>query len=74
LSQHDCGLFRDRFRTFSTLRLHRPQGEEGVNVAGLVGACQIDAVRRWGEVGLGITLLSTSSIALEQNRFTLEAR
>ena len=58
LSQHDCLLFRDRGRPFTSLRLQGPQGEEHVNVAGPMGSNQSDVIQRWAQDGLGIALLS----------------
>lgn len=63
LAQHDCLLFRDRDRPFTTLRLQGPDGEEAVHVAGRTGSNQSDVVRCWAEQGLGITLLSRWDIA-----------
>jgi LysR family transcriptional activator of dmlA len=63
LSQHDCLLFRDRDRPFTTLRLQGPQGDETVNVAGPMGSNQSDVIQRWAQEGLGIALLSRWDLA-----------
>lgn len=71
LSQHDCLLFRDRDRPFTTLHLQGPQGDEAIDVAGLMGSNQSDVVQRWAEEGLGITLLSRWDLARALREGTL---
>ena len=72
LAQHDCLLFRDRDRPFSTVRLQGPHGDESFHASGRLGSNQSDVVMRWARDGLGIALLSGWDVSSALRAGTLE--